>query len=103
MTLDMCPCLFQSADCVVLQHLNECETASHNNNAQQRRGVCVCVQYGNIYLRVAASSILIYILSLQYTLWFEMSQYVRIKCDKSFVMMRSPSNPLWRFLIRTGF
>ena len=51
MTLDMCPCLFQSADSVLLlwvlllQHLNECETASHHNNApeSETRSVCMCV------------------------------------------------------------
>jgi len=39
MTLNMCLCLFQSANRVLLlgalllQHLNECETASHHDNA----------------------------------------------------------------------
>lgn len=49
MTLDMCPCLFKSADSVLLlwallllQHLNEYETACYHNNAQEGRGVCVC-------------------------------------------------------------
>lgn len=48
MTLDMCPRLFQSADSVLLlralllQHLNECETARYHNNTQEGRGICVC-------------------------------------------------------------
>lgn len=49
MTLDMSSFLFQSAECVLLlllllwglllQHLSECETASHHDNAQETAGV----------------------------------------------------------------
>lgn len=54
MTLDTFLCLFPTADrelLLLLQHLKECETARHHNNAHKREAVCVCVCLGAVWMR----------------------------------------------------